>query len=242
MFSCRETKDAVDTASVRSGLSKGAEAHLSGCSDCRQYADSTFMLMGMLASQPRVEAPADFDFRLRARIARARDENRGWRAALAEFWSRSFSWKEAAAAVAVLVAVASSTTLYVSRDRETQTPLVASSIPRVVSSPGSPVPVQKPDAPPSALITANNVQSDAAERGARSMARVAAMQERSLAGVSRSLELADTQEILVYQPGRAGRPGASRSVAIPRRGQVAFGAQLASAQRPVPSQSAGETF
>ncbi|MEP7272930.1 MAG: hypothetical protein ABI882_15620, partial [Acidobacteriota bacterium] len=59
-----------------------------------------------------------------------------------------------------------------------------------------------------------------------------------LTGMTGSSELSGVQEILIYQPGRAGGPGASRSVVIPRRGQVAFGAQLASAgSRPVSSQS-----
>ncbi|MEP7274451.1 MAG: hypothetical protein ABI882_23370, partial [Acidobacteriota bacterium] len=228
MFNCRETRDAVDTTSVRGGLVKSAEEHVDGCSDCRQYVNSTLMLMGMLSAQPRVEAPADFDFRLRARIARARDENRGWKWSLQQSWSRAFSWKESAAAVAVLMAVATSTAFYLSRDRVTSTEVLAVSTRTEIKAPRStpdPIPAEtEGDRRQFVSKTQDAIAKPGRPQINPALVRAVATSQRSLTGMTGSSELSGVQEILIYQPGRAGRPGASRSVDIPRRGQVAFGA------------------
>ena len=52
------------------GLDAEARAHLSGCPNCLAQREEAVVsrLVGELA---RVEAPSDFDFRLRARLARA---------------------------------------------------------------------------------------------------------------------------------------------------------------------------
>jgi hypothetical protein len=49
-------------------------AHVRSCHDCRRYSDETTVLLTMLAAQSRIEAPADFDFKLRARLAQTKDE------------------------------------------------------------------------------------------------------------------------------------------------------------------------
>ena len=118
-MNCRETRAAVDAASSQNNLLSGAEQHLGSCPDCRHYSAGTFQLLALLAAQPRVEAPADFDFRLKARIARARDERRTWAGAIHGFWLRWFSWKEAAATVAMLAFVTVTATLYLTRRSET---------------------------------------------------------------------------------------------------------------------------
>jgi hypothetical protein len=46
-------------------------AHVRHCHDCRRYSDETAVLLTLLGAQPRIDAPADFDFKLRARLARA---------------------------------------------------------------------------------------------------------------------------------------------------------------------------
>lgn len=253
MLNCREIQRAVDSASRRSDLAIEAEQHLKSCDDCEQYATGTFQLMGLLAAQPRVEAPADFDFRLRARIARARDERQGWRWALAQFWSNSFSWnsfswKEAGAAAVLLAAVTISATYYVNRDSNVPNPDTVAVVTPTVTVPARIVEAAETQqvVPPSAAenrdVQPERRVSPRALNTTPSTARTVALIE---APPTETSGIPGAQEILIYQPGRAGKPGGSRSVVIPRRGQVAFGAQLASVRdvssRPA-AQSAIETF
>ncbi len=259
MLNCRETQRAIDAVSIRSGLAPGglgpgglgvdAEQHLKSCTDCGQYATGTFQLMGLLAAQPRVEAPADFEFHLRARIARARHEQHGWRWALAQFLSNSFSWKEAGAAALVLSAVAISATIYVTRETTgAQIGEIATTRSFAIPEPllGASKQVTQGMIGETRMAEPQRGTSPRAINGTMIAGRTVGSVERSLARAVGEGEMAGAQEILVYQPGRAGRPGGSRSVVIPRRGQVAFGAQLASVRdvfssRP-PAQSAVETF
>ena len=51
-----------------------AQAHLQGCASCRSFFDDRQKLRQMIAGLETVEAPGDFDFRLRARLANERAE------------------------------------------------------------------------------------------------------------------------------------------------------------------------
>ena len=46
--------------------------HLRLCAECREFYESELKLKQLVASIPQVEAPSDFDFRLRARLANER--------------------------------------------------------------------------------------------------------------------------------------------------------------------------
>jgi hypothetical protein len=112
-MNCKSIREAIDTAIRRSGYSETVRAHLNDCSDCRLHADQMNSLSALLGSQPRVEAPADFEFRLRARIARAKAEPKPVLGTLEKLWSRSFSFAQAATAmVAIAVAISASTYYY----------------------------------------------------------------------------------------------------------------------------------
>lgn len=98
---CKDIKTAIDSASRRNPLPQSARMHLDGCADCRGYSDEMNSLLSLLKAQPRVEAPSDFDFRVRARIARAKAEPK--RATILEqLWSGAFSWGQTATAAAAL--------------------------------------------------------------------------------------------------------------------------------------------
>jgi len=71
---CKHTREVIDTTSRHTLYSDSVTTHLSGCPDCRRHSDGTASLLNLLSSQPRVEAPADFDIRLSAGIARAQAE------------------------------------------------------------------------------------------------------------------------------------------------------------------------
>jgi hypothetical protein len=65
------TDTGIDTGIRREAVNGTIDAHVRHCHDCRRYSDETAVLLTLLGAQPRFEAPADFDFKLRARLARA---------------------------------------------------------------------------------------------------------------------------------------------------------------------------
>lgn len=111
-MNCKDTQAAIDVATRRSPVSQSASTHIAGCTDCRQYANQSDTLLALLGAQPRVEAPADFGFHLRARIARAAAHPAGSFGFLEKFFGQSFSIKQAAASLAALAVTAAATTFY----------------------------------------------------------------------------------------------------------------------------------
>ena len=80
-------------------LSSEAGAHLSACVECRTFRSDRQALQGLMADLGSIEAPSDFYFRLRARLAR-NDEG-----SVGNWGKRSFSFVGRAMAVGALVAV-----------------------------------------------------------------------------------------------------------------------------------------
>ena len=120
LMKCKQIREAIDTASRHILYGDSVTSHLNGCADCRRYTDETASLLTLLSAQPRVQAPADFDFRLRARIARAQAEQVS-PASLIErirekLLAQTFSWGQAATAMAAVVMVVAVSTLYINRD------------------------------------------------------------------------------------------------------------------------------
>jgi hypothetical protein len=112
LMNCKDTQAAIDSATRRAQVGQSASTHIAGCLDCRQYSDQSTTLLALLGSQPRVEAPADFAFHLRARIARTEHQPAGPFAFLENFFGHSFSIKQAAASLAALAVMAAATTFY----------------------------------------------------------------------------------------------------------------------------------
>lgn len=117
-MNCKDVKASIDTASRRNPIEREAHAHLADCPNCSSYSDQSSALMALLTAQPRVEAPADFDFRLRARIARAQAEPTSPFAFLENFFGQTFSLKQAATSLAALAVMAAGTTLYFTQSNQ----------------------------------------------------------------------------------------------------------------------------
>ena len=111
-MNCKDTQTAIDSATRRSPVSQSASTHIAGCSDCRQHSEQSSALLALIGAQPRVEAPADFAFRLRAGIARAESKPKSPFAFLDNLFGQSFSVKQAAASLAALAVMAAATTFY----------------------------------------------------------------------------------------------------------------------------------
>jgi hypothetical protein len=60
-MNCDQMREAMDTGIPQDIV----QSHLSGCSDCTEWSS----LLKLLGTQPRVQAPANFDARLQARLA-----------------------------------------------------------------------------------------------------------------------------------------------------------------------------
>ena len=67
---CKTIRRELDEADSNHQLSSKALEHLRGCAECRTFNSDQRALRGLIASLEPVAAPSDFDFRLRARLAR----------------------------------------------------------------------------------------------------------------------------------------------------------------------------
>jgi hypothetical protein len=122
-MNCKQIREEIDAASRHNMRSGAVKSHMDACPDCRRYSDETASLTRLLWAQPRVEAPPDFEFRLRARMLRAQTAPpvapRGF------FWKilpGTFSWGQTVAAVAALTLVVTVSVFYVDRGAGTPRP------------------------------------------------------------------------------------------------------------------------
>jgi hypothetical protein len=130
---CREMRREIDQSELRQTLSAEAEAHLAECAACAAFRDERFRLRELVGALEPVVAPADFDVRLRARIARERDTHQQ------PFIFRLVMSTPAIALAAVLVMVVG-TIVFMNQRNRTQTPAVASTREDKATVPVSPVP------------------------------------------------------------------------------------------------------
>jgi hypothetical protein len=120
---CKQIREEIDAASRHNMRSGAVRSHMDACPDCRRYSDETASLTRLLWTQPRVEAPPDFEFRLRARMLRAQ--------AAPAITPRGFLWKilpgtfsrgQTVAAVAALTLVVTVSVFYFDRGAGTPEP------------------------------------------------------------------------------------------------------------------------
>src|SRR4030095_7336730 len=78
---CQAIQREIDEANLNAELSASAKEHLGQCDKCRRFHHEHRMLRGLMAELETVGAPPDFDFRLRARLAREAPSN-GYRGLL----------------------------------------------------------------------------------------------------------------------------------------------------------------
>jgi hypothetical protein len=72
-MSCKKFRTEIEEAGRTASVSAAASAHLAACAPCRAFRSEREALRGLVAELARLDAPADFEFRLRARIARSED-------------------------------------------------------------------------------------------------------------------------------------------------------------------------
>lgn len=107
-MNCRSVRREIDEAEPAHLLSSVANNHIENCLQCETFAEEHLKLQKIVSSLGIVEAPEDFEFRLRARLA---GEKRG---AARPFALRSFSFGFRSAAFATIVLLIGSVLLFVS--------------------------------------------------------------------------------------------------------------------------------
>ncbi len=116
-FECRHARREIDEMEFGAEPGERVSAHLATCASCRDFHAERIKLREMVASLEPVIAPADFDMRLRARIAREKSPRQQQ-----PFFARLLS-TPALAATALFVLVAGSV-VWISQ-RQTTTPVTA---------------------------------------------------------------------------------------------------------------------
>jgi hypothetical protein len=96
---CSAIQRKLDELLLNDGLGSEISTHLDGCAECSDFHSKRTSLRQLVGSLRTVPAPADFDFRLRARLA---NENTG---STLRFWSNPYRTVAAALVVALLVGV-----------------------------------------------------------------------------------------------------------------------------------------
>jgi len=152
-MSCKQIREAIDAASGHNSYSGHVASHLSGCPDCHRYSDEAASLLRLLSAQPRVEAPPDFEFRLRARIAEAQAapaiDPQGL---LQKIRPWIFSWGQTVAAAAALTLVVTASAIYINIDHN-----------RVAQEPGGVIAQGTPDSQPNRLGPASEIKTPPVE-------------------------------------------------------------------------------
>ena len=91
-MNCRKCKIEIEDRDLRrESLSDEAAAHVAACASCRVFGEERLALRRLVGGLEKVSAPADFDFRMRARIAAGRGEGTA-RAARFNFSPAALSW------------------------------------------------------------------------------------------------------------------------------------------------------
>jgi len=115
---CRTVRLEIDTAELGQRLSGPLEMHLAACAACAQFRTERAQLRELVGSLKPVAAPADFDLRLRARIAREKEAS-----ARQPFIFRFAMTTPAIAVVALIVLTIASIVWINQRNRTANTPI-----------------------------------------------------------------------------------------------------------------------
>ena len=107
-MNCRNVRREIEEVAPGDLLSSSANDHMKNCAQCGTFREDRLKLREMLSSLGAVEAPGDFDFRLRARLA---NEKRGGGQ---PFVMRNLSFGFRSAAVATILLLIGSALLFVS--------------------------------------------------------------------------------------------------------------------------------
>lgn len=156
----------IDSSELGQRLTKAAETHVAACASCAKFRSERSRLRELIGSLEPVSAPADFDMRLRARIARE-NQNQA-----RQPWIFRFVVSTPAIAVAALLVMLIGTLVWVNQRRAPETfNSVSAAIPGEgirTSPPAAADKKAESDAPPLVAVADNPKHA-----GPRSLSRTA---------------------------------------------------------------------
>jgi|SRR5215510_5635343 len=151
---CRTVRREIDISELGQRLSEPVEMHVATCAACAKFRTDRAELRELVGSLKPVTAPADFDMRLRARIARERDVQ-----ARRPFIFR-FVLTTPAIAVAALLVLGVASVVWISQRNQTNNQPTASSSPKndnaTVPNPSSTNPVTSVQSKEPVVATVNS--------------------------------------------------------------------------------------
>ena len=222
-FECRKTRREIDQLEFGAQPGERVKAHLATCAACREFRAERAELRELVSSIEPVVAPADFEMRLRARIAAEKSIKHQQ-----PFFARLIS-TPALVAAALFVVVAGSVVWIA--ERQTPAPVVT---PKTVATndsakaiPTNPLSsnvegTQHPQAGPDVIA-----QAGAGSRKNRGISRLVRSQDFNLQSAN-SIRQSDADQAYVNAPSRPvvfsleDERGATRKISLP---PVTFGAQ-----------------
>src|SRR4030095_11400279 len=222
---CNQVRFEIDEKDLTAPLSTSAMEHLRHCSECQEFQNKETKLRQIVGSLEPVNAPPDFDFRLRARLANDRT--------VASYRSMSAVrlWRMRSAAVAAMLLIFAATVYLI---RQNQPAPTSGSEPAMNASNDtkSAEPTNSPTAPPDVVVSKGGSESTIAERRNVQPRPVTGMIKRPAATKDYSntaapvLSIDQTFPIDVSQPSFKvslddGR-GTSRTISVPT---VSFGSR-----------------
>lgn len=244
---CHHVRSEIEESLSEERLSPAIQAHLSICEHCASFAADRQKLQQLVASLGSVAAPADFDFKLRARLAAIRSPHSHG------FLMGAFGFRPLMLAALVLV-LGLTLVLINLRSRSEQSPSAVASQPTLPRANSSARPVNgaevaatsspieeastgADDRRPAATLQPVHQTSRRNERPARSERVRSADLSVAAAPILRPLQSENGYAFPLdssYQPLKVsvddGR-GKSRTISLPR---VSFGSSRALARNPAP--------
>ncbi|HEV2828405.1 MAG TPA: hypothetical protein VGW76_12460 [Pyrinomonadaceae bacterium] len=219
---CRDTRREIDELEIDQQPSGTALRHLAVCATCSQFQKERAELRELVAGLEPVSAPADFDMRLRARMAAERQAERRQ-----PFFARLIGTPALATAAAMVLFIGAA--VWISQGNNEQSGPVAKQSPAKPSATSASVPVQ-PNA------TGNNAQQGndglvAVNTPAkiRTPLRPASYtRDMNLKGAGDPIRQNDANQAFVNAPSRPvevsveDQSGKKRKISLP---PVSFGAQ-----------------
>jgi hypothetical protein len=249
-MNCENIRREIEEAGSADFLSAAVVAHLKGCGPCEKVSREQSNLQKIISSLGRVEAPGNFDFRLRARLAREKGRQTRF------FQLSSFSFGLRSAAVTAMLLLLGSALLIVSLRTRPDNPVVAggNQIAPPPADSGSKTPPQlavAPKAIDSGAIKANLRPAGPAPKRSESRMELASLRggkrfgTRDLSStpaavLKRYPQLAETYPTAAFPINASNQSlkvsmddgsGVSRTISLPT---VSFGSQRALSQSTSP--------
>ena len=227
---CNQVRSEIDEKDLIASLTAGAMEHLRHCKECQEFQSKGTKLRQIVGSLETVAAPADFDFRLRARLAND--------STVASYRSMApvRVWRMRSAAVAAMLLIFAGT-IFVMRQNQVAPPnqdvnVVADNnnvaTPITSESPTTPpLEVVAPDEPDKPKVTRNNPGHQFTAKTKRPSATIDSGQDPApVISLEQNVASAPTFALDVPQPSYKvslddGR-GTSRTISVPT---VTFGSR-----------------